>query len=426
MDNYFSEKTLLVLGTNVGSVDIVNYARAHGAHTIVADYLTPDKSPAKLVADEHILLSTENIPELTQLIKTRHIDGVLAGVSEFNLLKAQELCIQNGLPFYCNRQQWDTIENKVLFRDLCDQYGVPTPRTLFKGDAEMASAPYTPPVVVKPDDSNSSRGVTFCTDNESQADAIAQASRLSSGHRVIVEEFFQGDEFTAHYIVNHGKAFLACIDNRFPAALHDAKTTIPIARVYPCRYADRSMEKVNPRVVSMIESLGLECAVIFVQGLYNKESGRFAIFEGGLRCAGEAAYRITGYLYGVNFLHNLVDYSLLGHSARPVAESLPTGDNRVACVLSFAARGGTIASITGVEQVTEQLPSLIHFEQRYNVGDTLPVGDTLRQIVLRFTLVCDNLNQLKQQIDLINTGVSVRDAAGNDLCVRFDSSQLLA
>ena len=243
---------------------------------------------------------------------------------------------------------------------------------------------------------------------------------------MIVEEFFQGEEFTAHYLVDHGKAFLACIDNRFPAALHDAKTTIPIARVYPCRYAGQYMEKVNPRVVSMIESLGLECAVIFVQGLYNKESGRFAIFEGGLRCAGEAAYRITDHLYGVNFLHNLVDYSLLGHSAKPVAESLPTGDNRVACVLSFAARGGTIASITGVEQVTEQLPSLIHFEQRYNVGDTLPEGDTLRQIVLRFTLVCDNLNQLKQHIDLINTGVSVRDAAGNDLCVRFDSSQLLA
>lgn len=426
MEQYFNGKTLLVLGSNVGSVEIVHYARAHGAHTIVADYFEPEKSAAKLVADEHALISTADVPQLEQLIKARHIDGVLAGISEFNLLKAQELCRQLGLPFYCNRRQWDTIENKVLFRDLCDRYGVPTPRTLFKGDAEMASAPYRPPVVVKPDDSNSSRGVTFCTDNESQADAIAQASRLSSGHRVIVEEFFQGEEFTAHYLVDHGKAFLACIDNRFPAALHDAKTTIPIARVYPCRYADRYMEKVNPRVVSMIESLGLECAVIFVQGLYNKESGRFAIFEGGLRCAGEAAYRITDYLYGVNFLHNLVDYSLLGHSAKPVAESLPTDDNRVACVLSFAARGGTIASITGVEQVTEQLPSLIHFEQRYNVGVTLPEGDTLRQIVLRFTLVCDNLNQLKQHIDLINTGVSVRDAAGNDLCVRFDSSQLLA
>ena len=426
MEQYFNGKTLLVLGSNVGSVEIVHYARAHGAHTIVADYFEPEKSAAKLVADEHALISTADVPQLEQLIKARHIDGVLAGISEFNLLKAQELCRLLGLPFYCNRQQWDTIENKVLFRDLCQRHGVPAPRTLFKGDSSLATAPYRPPVVVKPDDSNSSRGVTFCTDNESQADAIAQASRLSSGHRVIVEEFFQGEEFTAHYLVDHGKAFLACIDNRFPAALHNAKTTIPIARVYPCRYADRYMEKVNPRVVSMIESLGLECAVIFVQGLYNKESGRFAIFEGGLRCAGEAAYRITDHLYGVNFLHNLVDYSLLGHSARPVAESLPTGDNRVACVLSFAARGGTIASITGVEQVTEQLPSLIHFEQRYNVGDTLPEGDTLRQIVLRFTLVCDNLNQLKQHIDLINTGVSVRDAAGNDLCVRFDSSQLLA
>ncbi|MBR1550959.1 MAG: hypothetical protein IJ632_01405 [Muribaculaceae bacterium] len=426
MEQYFNGKKLLVLGSNIGSVEIVNYAKAHGAHTIVADYFEPEKSAAKRVADEQAFISTANVTELSQLIKTRHIDGVLAGISEFNLLKAQELCMRNGLPFYCNRQQWDTIENKVLFRDLCERHGVPTPRTLFKGDAGLASAPYCPPVVVKPDDSNSSRGVAFCIDNESQADAIAQAARLSSDNRVIIEEFFQGEEFTAHYMVNHGKAFLACIDNRFPVALHDDKTTIPIARVYPCRYADRYMEKVNPRVVSMIESLGLECAVIFVQGLYDKNSERFAIFEGGLRCAGEAAYRITDHLYGVNFLHNLVDYSLLGTTARPSMESMLLTDKRVACVLSFAARGGTIAEITGVEGVTTQLPSLIHFEQRYHEGDTLPEGDTLRQIVLRFTLVCDSLDELKRHIDLINSSVAVLDAAGNDLCVRFDSSQLLA
>lgn len=425
MDNYFSEKTLLVLGTNVGSVEIVNYAKAHGAHTIVADYLAPEKSPAKLVADEHVLLSTGNVSELSQLIKARHVDGVFAGVSEFNLLKAQELCELNGLPFYCNRRQWDMIENKVLFRDLCERHGVPTPYTFFRGVAELAAAPYCPPVVIKPDDSNSSRGVAFCFDKNSQASAIAQASCLSSVNRVIIEEFFQGEEFTAHYVVDHGKASLMCIDNRYPAILHDAKTSIPIARVYPCRYVSQYMEKVNPRVVSMIESLGLECAVVFVQGLYNKNSKRFAIFEGGLRCAGEAAYRITDYLHGVNFLHNLVDYSLLGTTTKPAIENMLSTDKRVACVLSFAARGGTIAEIIGVESVTEQLPSLIHFEQRYHVGDTLPEGDTLRQIVLRFTLVCDSLDELKQHIDFINTGVSVRDAAGNDLCVRFNSSQLL-
>ena len=86
MEQYFNGKTLLVLGSNVGSVEIVHYARAHGAHTIVADYFEPEKSAAKLVADEHALISTADVPQLEQLIKARHIDGVLAGISEFNLL----------------------------------------------------------------------------------------------------------------------------------------------------------------------------------------------------------------------------------------------------------------------------------------------------------------------------------------------------
>ena len=42
----------MVLGSNTGSTDIVKYARENGAYTIVADYLEPAKSPAKLIADE--------------------------------------------------------------------------------------------------------------------------------------------------------------------------------------------------------------------------------------------------------------------------------------------------------------------------------------------------------------------------------------
>ena len=56
--NKFSGKRLLVLGSNVGATDIVEYARSHGAITMVADYLPPEKSAAKQVADEHFLIST--------------------------------------------------------------------------------------------------------------------------------------------------------------------------------------------------------------------------------------------------------------------------------------------------------------------------------------------------------------------------------
>ena len=43
----FNKKTLLVLGTSVGSVEIVKYARNEGAYVIVTDYLPLEKSEAK-------------------------------------------------------------------------------------------------------------------------------------------------------------------------------------------------------------------------------------------------------------------------------------------------------------------------------------------------------------------------------------------
>ena len=49
----FHNKVLLVLGTNVGSIDIVKYARANGAYVIVTDNLPPALSPAKGYANEY-------------------------------------------------------------------------------------------------------------------------------------------------------------------------------------------------------------------------------------------------------------------------------------------------------------------------------------------------------------------------------------
>ena len=108
----FTGKTLLVLGSNVGATEIVQYARENGAYTIVADYYPIERSKAKQVADEAALISTADTEALNKLIIEKRVDGVLAGVSESNLLKAMELSQKKGLRFYCNKMQWDSIEIK--------------------------------------------------------------------------------------------------------------------------------------------------------------------------------------------------------------------------------------------------------------------------------------------------------------------------
>jgi len=311
----FYNKKLLVLGSNAGSTDIVRYAQENDAYTIVADYLEPAKSPAKLVADENVLISTAATEELSKLIQQKHIDGVLSGISEFNLLQAMKLSQLNGLRYYCNKEQWDTIENKENFRKLCLQHHIPCPQTYYMGEGNDLNNDFHFPLIVKPVDSSSSIGVTICKDHKIFQQAIKEARESSSVHRIIIEEFFDGNEFSAHYSIANGKAKLVCIDNRYPAAVNEGLvTTIPIARVYPSSFIDEYIDQVDSNMKLLCESLHLESGVLFIQGLYNRQENKFCIFEAGLRCAGEVPYRFIEKINGVNFMHNMIDYTLLGKS----------------------------------------------------------------------------------------------------------------
>jgi hypothetical protein len=49
-----------------------------------------------------------------------------------------------------------------------------------------------------------------------------------------------------------------------------------------------------------------------------------------------------------------------------------------------------------------------------------PSGDTLRQIVMRFVLVCESNDQLVRDIEAINCSIHILDEEGKDLCYCFN------
>ena len=52
---------LLILGTSLASVEIVQIAKEKGCYTIVTDNLDPERSYAKKEADEHWKISTNEL-----------------------------------------------------------------------------------------------------------------------------------------------------------------------------------------------------------------------------------------------------------------------------------------------------------------------------------------------------------------------------
>ncbi len=423
----FEGKKLLLLGSNVGTLDILKYAKENGAYTIVADNLPVEKSFGKQLADDNVLISTADVESLKKYIRENKIDGVFAGISEFNLMKAMELCHCFGFPFYCTREQWDLIENKDSFRDLCLKYDVPCPRTYFTGETvptEMLNT-IQYPVIVKPVDSSASVGVTICRDYQSLHKAIPEAITNSEKGRIIIEEFFEGEEFTAHYTIANGNISLSCIDNRVPVAVHDGDvTTVPLARVYPSAFIREYLDQVNDKMIDLSKSLALSAGVLFVQGLYNRQRNEFCVFEAGLRCAGEAPYRIVEKVNGVSFMNLFIDYALLGKVENyDLAKEDPFMKGKACCVTSFISKGGTIGRICGYENIERKVSSVVDKECRYHEGDVTPNGNTLRQILLRFVLVCDSEEQLIRDVETINKNVQVLDEKGEDMCYRFDAQE---
>ncbi len=427
----FRGKKLLMLGSNTLSCEAIRYAKQHGAYTIAADYLPVAQSPAKQIADEALMISTADTDALVEYCRRESIDGVFAGISEFNLIQAQKVSEALNLRYYFNKTQWDLIERKDCFKALCAEYGVKSPRQWFAGTvqdyANFETSSLRFPLIVKPVDGSASQGITICESISELEEAVRIAFLSSDSGRIIIEAFVRGHEFTAHYTICNGNAALACIDNRYPVALHEGSvTTIPIARIYPALFQDRFIEAVNPQLIALCEGIGLKNAILFVQGLYDDCNEDFYIFEAGLRSAAESPCRFLESVTGQNHYFMLVDDILLGHTDYRLELEKPDLNGKCCAVVSFASAGGVVADIQGLEAVQSTIPEILQVESRYSVGSTVPNGDTLRQIMLRFVVVADSRKRMAEIVKEIGSTVHAVDQQGKQMLIGMQPERVFS
>ncbi|NUL59901.1 ATP-grasp domain-containing protein [Brevibacterium luteolum] len=419
-----AQKHILLLGTNVGSVDIVRYAQSKGHRVTVADNLGAE-SGAKKFSDAFVEVSTSDTEALLNYATSNGVDAVLSGVSEHNLRQAIRISETLGTPFYSTSEQWDQFMDKGRFRAYAESFGVPSPETYVAGsrtDAQAQRARIAFPCVVKPVDGSSLKGITICHREDELDDAVGRAFDASISDRIVIEEFVEGHEFTAAYVVVNGVASLSSLDVRLPYAFDGMTTSFPILRVYPPSFADEYVEQCDSSVKRMIENSGLTNACLFVQGIRSADS--FAIFEAGLRLAGEAPYRFLETVNGVNPLTHLVDSALGEPSSYDISRDDVWMGGDVCAISSFILSGGTIDEVTDIASALADIPQVLESETRYSKGSTVVPDGTLRQIGARFILRCSDLAELADVISEINHRVDFTSTEGNSMAVKPDVSLL--
>ena len=420
----FDGKKLLILGTSVGSIEIIQYAQSEGAYVIVTDYLPPEQSEAKLYADETAMISTLDVDALCQFAEERRVDGIFCGVSETNLLSVQEVASRLGLPCYFTKEQWAFVENKARFKALCIEYGVPVakqyPMEDLSSAEELEKLEY--PVIVKPVDRSASIGVHVCANLEEFIAGYKDAYEKSFAHHDIVEEYIEGTQFSASYSVIHGECRLSTLTDGYQNHSQQGVPPVLDASVLPSRYLDDYLRNINENAIRMINSLHINTGIVFLQGKIS--DNRAAVFEAGLRISASELYKVVSRINGINMMHLLVDYALLGKADGDISLEDPYLSGKSVCLLYLLGREGKIGRMDGIQTVKD-MPEVIATNLHYKEGQTISGIGTQKQRIMRAYVMGDSLSQLKQSIIRIQDAVSVEDENGNSLLLpRFDVHRL--
>lgn len=425
MEQRYKGKKLLVLGGAFQHLKVVEAAQKLGAVVYVADYLP--HSPAKAIADKSFLLDIKDIDGIVEMCKKEQIDGVLSTSLDPCQLPYQAVCERLGLPCYGTKRQFHILTNKQAFKDCCKAHGVDTIPT-YSAQALLEdggqSGPVDFPVLVKPADSRGSRGQSVCSTRQELFSAIQTAKNESASGEVIVEKYMGGlDDFTMVYLFMEGDAHLVRTGDRYTGSRGEGLDGLAIAAECPSKHTGMYLEKVHPRVVHMLRSIGIRNGPVLMQGFIDGDTIRF--YDPGFRLGGSEYERTFYAATGIDLIGLLVEFSLSG---RFPAAALPRdivylGGKR-SMQLFPALRPGVIKSVLGKDAICAD-DRVISFYENHRPGDEIAAQANVGRRFAEICLMTDGAGEERELVRLVQNTLRVEDEKGDDMiCTRFDVSRL--
>lgn len=419
--NTLQGKKLLVLGGSAYMIDPVLKAKDMGIYTIVTDLHGFDKAPAKKIADEYWDISLMAYDQLVPQIREKGVDGILTGFTDAFLLAYQRLCELTGLPCYATKDVFETTMDKSKFKQLCRENGVPTIPEYQLEEFDPSCINASNQVIIKPVDNSGSNGVILCkTPNDFQT-CLDYALSFSQKKQIVVEKYMEMDSISISYTIQDGEISLATTDDRYVYKSSSGSAVTQLS-LYPSKYTDVYMEKMDEKVREMYRKAGLKNGVVAVQFFTNGND--FYVMEMGHRLTGGQHYIYTKLENNTSALEQLIHFSLTGRMAdcRLADINNPRFKNTY-CHLFILGKHARIARIDGLDYL-KSLPEVMHLSQEKTVGDLIGPEGTAAQKVIGLHLKVNSSEHLKEIINGIQKNVHIFNEEGNDLTIHFNSDIL--
>lgn len=401
-------KKALVLAGGIPQIELIRNLKRRGYFVLLADYFP--NPPAKAHADEFHQISTLDEEAIYTLAKEQEVEFVITCCTDQALLTAADVCERLGLPCYIDAKTAKNVTNKRYMKAVFAEAGIPTAKFLITTDQDPEQfRDFRYPLVVKPVDCNSSKGVIKVYDPEQLAAAMDNAAKLSRTHDVIVEEFKTGVELSCDFVVTDGVVTTLSISES-QKVRSDSKFVI-CRSIYPPRLREGVAEKIRAVAQQIADAFGLRNSPLLVQFIYDGEYD-VSVIEFSARTGGAIKYRLVWNISHVDVVDEVAELTLHGRfEAKPEYQDIHLRNEFLYC------ENGELDRVEGLDALLAEgiVDEAYLFKAK---GDRFTGVNSSGDRVAALTFLGNDDEQLKQRCHLAVRRLRVIDTEGRDILKR--------
>jgi len=377
-------KTVLFLGAAPSQLPPIHYALACGYRVVTCDN-RPDNPGHRLAHRSHDV-STVDVPGVLRVAEIEQIDGVLAFASDPAASAAAEVAFRLGLPGNPPAAV-ELLTRKDRFRDFLDATGLqPLLHRSFAAAERDEIPPFVAraarPMVIKPVDASSSKGVALLEPGRRDEVRIDHAYAESRSRTVVVEELVArtGHQLCGDGFVEDGELVFADFgDGHF---YDDWHFPAPFAETFPSLHSRGALARAREAVQRILRAAGFRRGPINLDVLVTPSGDPFVV-EIGPRAGGNFIPTALSLRSGIDLVAAAVECCLdpafrLDRGAQPQAEF-------VACYMIHSRTGGVWEAVHMSAKLQRHLVAThLYLEPGARVGPFVKGSEAIGNLVLRF------------------------------------------
>ena len=398
-------KKALVIAGGLPQIELIKQLKERGITALLAD-----GSPAAVArpyADKFFHVDVFDIEAIKSIAVSEGVDFLITVCADQVLLVVAQVSEMLGLPCYIDYETGKNVSDKIRMKRIFKQCGVPTTDYVETDRLDMDVIGHLRfPLVVKPVDAYSSKGVRKAENEAELRQYYEEAHLISRSGGVIVEEFFSGEEISVDAFVVNGKAKILNVTNSEKVKNKDR--FIIFRGRYPAKVSDVVMKKIEGVAQKIADGFGLANSPLLIQLL---DSGKdISVLEFCARTGGNMKYLLIKYASGVDVIGATIDITL----GQEPDLSPKTKTHNIVVNDFVYCNPGTFDHFEGFEEL-EKTGVINEFHPVRLKGTQMRGVMSSSDRIAGMNIVADTIEEYNCKLDLINSSVKVIDNTGVDI-----------